>query len=42
MRPVDDPGRLAQALANWDIQTHRALARDLQAPNILLIIAPRD
>ena len=37
MRPVDDPGRLAQALANWDIQTHRALARDLAPSNILLI-----
>jgi hypothetical protein len=37
LRPVDDPGRLAQALANWDIQTHRALARDLQPSNILLI-----
>ncbi|MEZ0579129.1 MobF family relaxase [Nocardioides sp. MH1] len=35
--PVDDPYRLAQALANWDIQTHRALARDLQPSNILLI-----
>src|SRR3546814_11395316 len=37
MRPVDDPGRLAQALANWDIQTHRALARELEPSNILLI-----
>lgn len=37
MRPVDDPGRLAQALANWDIQTHRALARNPEPPNILLI-----
>jgi hypothetical protein len=37
MRPADDPGRLAQALANWDIQTHRALARDLEPSNILLI-----
>src|SRR3546814_17954654 len=36
-RPVDDPDRLAQALANWDIQTHRGLARDLQPSNILLI-----
>ncbi|WP_183100139.1 hypothetical protein [Nocardioides pelophilus] len=35
--PVDDPGRLAQALANWDIQSHRALARDLDPSNILLI-----
>ncbi|NHA01272.1 hypothetical protein G5V59_19280 [Nocardioides sp. W3-2-3] len=37
MRPVDDPGRLAQALANWDIQTHRTLARVLEPANILLI-----
>lgn len=37
IRPVDDPGRLAQALAHWDIQTHRALARDLEPSNILLI-----
>ncbi|WP_310964039.1 hypothetical protein [Nocardioides terrisoli] len=37
MRPVDDPSRLAQALAHWDIQTHRALARDLEPSNILLI-----
>lgn len=37
VRPVDDPSRLAQALANWDIQTHRALARDLELSNILLI-----
>ncbi|HEY0950516.1 hypothetical protein [Nocardioides sp.] len=37
IRPVDDPGRLAQALANWDIQSHRALARDLAPSNILLI-----
>jgi len=38
VRPVDDPGRLAQALANWDIQTHRALARGPEPANILLII----
>ncbi len=37
IRPVDDPGRLAQALANWEIQSHRALARDLKPSNILLI-----
>ena len=37
IRPVDDPGRLAQALANWDIQSHRALARHLQPSNIVLI-----
>ena len=37
IRPVDDPGRLAQALANWDIQSHRALACDLTPANILLI-----
>ena len=37
IRPLDDPGRLAQALANWDIQSHRALARELEPPNILLI-----
>jgi hypothetical protein len=37
IRRVDDPGRLAQALANWDIQSHRALARDLEPSNILLI-----
>ena len=37
MRPVDDPSRLAQALANWDIQTHRALARDLEPSNIVLL-----
>ncbi len=37
IRPVDDPGRLAQALANWDIQSHRALARDIEPANVLLI-----
>jgi hypothetical protein len=37
IRPVDDPGRLAQALATWDIQSHRALARDLAPANVLLI-----
>jgi hypothetical protein len=37
IRPVDNPGRLAQALATWDIQSHRALARDLAPANILLI-----
>ncbi|MDN4161880.1 MobF family relaxase [Nocardioides abyssi] len=37
IRPVDDPGRLAQALANWDIQSHRALARHLAPANVLLI-----
>lgn len=37
IKPVHDPGRLAQALANWDIQSHRALARDLEPSNILLI-----
>lgn len=37
IRPVDDPARLAQALANWDIQSHRALTRDLEPSNILLI-----
>jgi hypothetical protein len=37
IRPVDDPGRLAQALANWDIQTHRALARPIEPANLLLI-----
>ncbi|GGD10356.1 hypothetical protein [Nocardioides daphniae] len=37
IRPVDDPGRLAQALADWDIQSHRALARQLEPSNILLI-----
>jgi hypothetical protein len=37
MRPVDAPGRLAQALASWDIQSHRALARDLEPSNIVLI-----
>jgi hypothetical protein len=37
IRPVDDPGRLAQALASWDIQSHRALARDLEPANVLLI-----
>ena len=38
IRPTDDdPGRLAKALTNWDIQTHRALVRDLEPSNILLI-----
>lgn len=37
IRPVDDPDRLAQALANWDIQSHRALAREPEPPNVLLI-----
>jgi hypothetical protein len=37
IRPIDDPGRLAQALANWDIRSHRALARDLEPANVLLI-----
>lgn len=36
-RPVDDPSRLTRALANWDIQSHRALARQLEPSNILLI-----
>jgi hypothetical protein len=35
--PGDDPGRLAHALAAWDIQCHRDLARDLAPSNILLI-----
>ena len=30
--PGDDPGRLARALAAWDIQCHRALARDPHRP----------
>ena len=37
INPVDDPGRLAQALANWDIQSHRALAGHLEPSNIVLI-----
>ena len=37
IRPVEDPSRLTQALANWDIQSHRALARQLEPSNILLI-----
>ena len=37
IQPVNDPGRLAQALANWDIQTNRALAHKPEPPNILLI-----
>ena len=37
IRPVDASGRLAQALATWDIQSHRALAHDLAASNILLV-----
>jgi hypothetical protein len=37
IRPVDDPGRLAQALANWDIQSHRALAHHIEPANVLLI-----
>ena len=37
IRPVDDPGRLAQALANWDIRSHRALAGNPTPANILLI-----
>jgi len=36
-RPVADPGRLAQALAGWDIQSHRALAGNLTSANLLLI-----
>ena len=35
--PSDDPGRLSHALAAWDIQCHRALARDPAPSNILLI-----
>lgn len=34
---VDEAGRLAQALANWDIQAHRALAGHLEPTSILLI-----
>lgn len=37
IRPVEDPSRLTQALANWDIQAHRALARQLEPANIILI-----
>ncbi|MCK5929183.1 MAG: hypothetical protein KAG80_13395 [Nocardioides sp.] len=37
IQPVDHPSRLSQALANWDIQSHRALARQLEPSNILLI-----
>lgn len=37
IRPVEDPSRLTQALANWDIQAHRALVRQLDPANILLI-----
>lgn len=37
VRPVEDPSRLFQALANWDIQAHRALVRQLEPSNILLI-----
>lgn len=37
IHPVDDPGRLAQALANWDIQCHRALAGHVEPSNILLV-----
>jgi len=37
IRPLDVPGRLAQALANWDIQSHRALAGNPTPANILLI-----
>lgn len=37
IRPVEDPSRLTQALANWDIQSHRALACQLEPSNILLI-----
>lgn len=35
--PGDDPGRLARALAAWDIQCHRALARDPAPSDVLLI-----
>ncbi|MBM0127612.1 hypothetical protein [Pimelobacter simplex] len=37
IRPVEDPSRLSQALANWDIQAHRALVRQLEPANIVLI-----
>ena len=37
LRSADDPARLARALASWDIRTHRALARDLEPSNIVLI-----
>lgn len=37
IRPSDDPGRLAHALAAWDIQCHRALARDPAPSDVLLI-----
>lgn len=37
IRTVDEAGRLAQALANWDIQSHRTLARRLEPANLLLI-----
>jgi hypothetical protein len=37
IRPVDDPGRLAQALANWDIQSHRTLAHHIEPADVLLI-----
>jgi hypothetical protein len=35
--PVDDPSRLAHALATWDIQSHRALTREFAPANVLVI-----
>jgi len=34
--PVEDPARLPRALATWDIQSHRTLATEPSAANIVL------
>ena len=35
--PPDEPGRLSQALATWDIQAHRALTDASTAANLVLV-----
>ncbi|WP_404388807.1 hypothetical protein [Humibacillus xanthopallidus] len=36
-KPLPEPDRLRQALATWDIQAHRALARTTTAATIMLV-----
>jgi hypothetical protein len=40
-RPPPSRGRLAHALAGWDVQAHRALAADVRAADLLLIAHTR-
>lgn len=35
--PMEDPGRLERALAQWDVQSHRTLARDPSPADLVLV-----